>query len=608
MDNNFENNTGNQPQRPFTEKPEQPAQPFGFEPEKPLMQQPEESFDDPADQAFDPIEQTATYQDGAFDQVPKPPQYAQPPQYTQPPLYPQQGFGVQPPVPPVQNNYQNPVYFNGAYGQPPQGFVQPPVQPMQPPMPQTMPQPMTQPAPQPMPQQQFVSPLQAPGEDDAEFAANTNQTQPSVPASDQKDPYVAAPKKKTKANKGMLIVIIVLAVMLAASFIGIIYYVAANSNDNSSSSSSQSSDPDGIFPPDYNYKAPGNDQPATEAPKFDDSDYSDKTQEDYSGLKLEKKPADAKTNSNYGSEYAFKKTSPSVVGVKGFGDKDKKTKVSEGSGIIISEDGYVITNSHVVNNSRNSMVLSVYTSDGKEYNAGVVGFDSRTDIALLKLDDAKGLTPAQFGDSTQLAEGDDIVIVGNPGGMEFQNSMTKGIVSALERDASKKSIVKYIQTDAAINPGNSGGPAVNMYGQVVGIASAKIVNESYEGMGFCIPSATVKTIVDDLMKNGYVQNRVKIGISGEALTSEQAMQLGVSGGIYVDTVDPNGPCGDTEIAEGDIIYEADGEKIESFSDIYNVLEKHKEGDTITIKYYHPRSGSNDYEEKEIEVELQADKG
>ena len=127
-------------------------------------------------------------------------------------------------------------------------------------------------------------------------------------------------------------------------------------------------------------------------------------------------------------------------------------------------------------------------------------------------------------------------------------------------------------------------------------------------MGFCIPSATVKTIVDDLMKNGYVQNRVKIGISGEALTSEQAMQLGVSGGIYVDTVDPNGPCGDTEIAEGDIIYEADGEKIESFSDIYNVLEKHKEGDTITIKYYHPRSGSNDYEEKEIEVELQADKG
>ena len=149
MDNNFENNTGNQPQRPFTEKPEQPAQPFGFEPEKPLMQQPEESFDDPADQAFDPIEQTATYQDGAFDQVPKPPQYAQPPQY------PQQGFGVQPPVPPVQNNYQNPVYFNGAYGQPPQGFVQPPVQPMQPPMPQTMPQPMTQPAPQSMPQQQF---------------------------------------------------------------------------------------------------------------------------------------------------------------------------------------------------------------------------------------------------------------------------------------------------------------------------------------------------------------------------------------------------------------------------------------------------------------------
>ena len=405
----------------------------------------------------------------------------------------------------------------------------------------------------------------------------------------------------------MLIIIIVLAVMLASSFIGIIYYVASNSSDSNTKSSSQSSNNNGFKVPDY--QMPGDEQPATEAPVFKYSDYSDKTQEDYSGLSLEKKPADANTNKNYGSEYAFKTSSPSVVGIKGFSDKDKKSKVSEGSGIIISEDGYVVTNSHVIMNSKTAMKLSVYTSDGKEYNAGVVGFDSRTDVALLKLDDAKGLTPAKFGDSNQLTQGEDILIVGNPGGMEFQNSMTKGIVSALERDASKKSIVKYIQTDAAINPGNSGGPAVNMYGQVIGIATAKIVDESYEGMGFCIPSATVKTIVDDLMKNGYVANRVKIGISGMALTSVEASSIGIDGGILVQSIDPEGPCGDSELAEGDIIYEADGQTIKSFSDIYNVLEKHKEGDKITLKYYHPTSESGGkYEKKEVEIELQADKG
>lgn len=598
MDNNFENNTGNQPQRPFTERPEQapPTQPFDFEPEKPLMQQPEEQPKENDEQGFDPIEQTATYQDGAFNQVPRSPQYAQPPQYGPQMQYPQQGFGVQPPLNAMQNNYSNPGYYNNAYPLPPQGFVQP------------MQQPVPQPMAQPVPGQQFVSPLQSPGEDRAGFGAVPAQPNRDIPASDPQNDYAAPKKQKPKANKGMLIVIIVLALMLAASFIGIIYYAVSNSGSkNTSPVSDNGSNSDSFRFPDY--QNPGSEQPATEAPVFDQSDYSDKVQDDYKGLDLGKKPADANTNKSYGSEYAFKKASPSVVGVKGFSDKDKKTKISEGSGIIISEDGYVLTNAHVVSNSKTSMLLSVYTSDGKEYNAGVVGFDSRTDVALLKLDDAKGLTPAQFGDSNQLQQGEDILIVGNPGGMDFQNSMTKGIVSALERDASAKSIVKYIQTDAAINPGNSGGPAVNMYGQVVGIATSKIVDESYEGMGFCIPSATVKTIVDSLMKYGYVENRVKIGISGIAVTSQEAAQYDIPSGILVQTVDPEGPCGKTDIKAGDVIYEADGQDIKSFSDIYKVLENHKEGDKITIKYYSQSSGSrSSFEEKEAEIELQVDKG
>ena len=601
MDNNFENNTGNQPQRPFTEKPEQPQQSFEFNPEKPLMQQPENQAEENSEQSFDPIKQTAVYQDGAFNQAP-PQQYAQP---FQPSV---QGYGAQPPVNPAQNNYPPRGYYNNAYPQNPQGFAQPPVRPpVQPPVQQPVQQPVQPPAGQSAPQQQFVSPLQNPEPPQPDFSGNPYQRANNIPPAGMQQPFVAPQKEKPKSNKGLVAVIIILAVLLAASFTGIIIYAFNNSAMNSSGNSSgNGSNSNGFKLPEY--QIPGADQPATEAPTVEESDYSDKTQKDYKGLELNKIPDDAKTNNAYGSDYAFKKASPSVVGIKGFSDKDKKTKASEGSGIIISEDGYVITNAHVVLNSKTAMLISVYTSDGKEFNAGVVGFDSRTDIALLKLDDAKGLVPAQFGDSNQLAQGDDLVVVGNPGGMEFQNSMTKGIVSALERDASKKSIVKYIQTDAAINPGNSGGPAVNMYGQVIGIATLKIVDESYEGMGFCIPSATVKTIVDDLMKNGYVANRVKIGISGMAMTSAEAEQLGMSGGIIVQDVDPDGPCGKSGLASGDIIFEADGEKINSFSDIYNVLEKHEEGDKIKLKYYHLGSMSGSPEEKEIEIELQADKG
>ena len=176
----------------------------------------------------------------------------------------------------------------------------------------------------------------------------------------------------------------------------------------------------------------------------------------------------------------------------------------------------------MVGNSKTAYAIKVVTYDGKEYTAGVVGFDSRTDFAVLKLVDAKDLKAATFGDSDKITQGEDIIIIGNPGGIEYKNSMTKGIVSALNRDASNKNIVKYIQTDAAINPGNSGGPAVNNYGQVIGIASAKIADEKYESMGFCIPSAQVKKIVDSLIKNGYVEGRVKIGISGKAVTDEPA--------------------------------------------------------------------------------------
>ena len=203
----------------------------------------------------------------------------------------------------------------------------------------------------------------------------------------------------------------------------------------------------------------------------------------------------------------------------------------------------------------------------------------------------------------ELKLGEDIIIIGNPGGLSYQNSMTKGIVSAIDREASSKNMVKYIQTDAAINPGNSGGPAVNLYGQVIGIASAKIVDEQYEGMGFCIPSATAKDIIDSLMKNGYIEGRVRIGISGYAVGSEEIQMYNLPRGIVIQEILADGPCDGTDLQPDDVITEADGTAITSFSDIYKVLENHKEGDKIKLKYYRYSTDK----EGEVEITLQADK-
>ena len=383
-------------------------------------------------------------------------------------------------------------------------------------------------------------------------------------------PFSAPSAGKPKANKSLIVVIVVLGVLLAASLFGMMGYT--------------------IYQTDKNKKSDNN---------------ADNTDKNYSGMTLGDKPADAETNKSYGAEYAFNQASDSVVSVLCYSGsaENRANPDSQGSGIILSSDGYIITNAHVVGNSKTAYALKVVTSDDKEYTAGVVGFDSRTDIALLKLVDAKGLKAASFGNSDQIKLGEDIIIIGNPGGIEYKNSMTKGVVSAINRDASSKSLVKYIQTDAAINPGNSGGPAVNVYGQVIGVASAKIVDEKYEGMGFCIPSTQVKEIIDKLMKYGYVDGRVKIGISGAAITAAEAQYYDVPQGIQVQIIQSGGPCDNTDLTKGDIITALDDSKITSFSEIYQVLEKHSDGDKVKLKFYRPADGK-DYE---IEITLQADK-
>lgn len=418
--------------------------------------------------------------------------------------------------------------------------------------------------------------------------------------------FAQYPQKKTKG--GIIALIIVLCSLLTIGFIGMMVY--GFSADIKEDLNNDRSDSGNSFRlPNKDSTTPFETLPDTssQGKTHDESDYSDKVNKDYSGMKLESNPKDAKTNNSYTAAKASEKVSDSVVGILCYSDDvpdqaDTTTASSQGSGIIFSQDGYVITNAHVIGNSKTAYAIRVVTSDGKVYKAGVVGYDSRTDIAVLKMDDAKGLTPAIFGDSSQLEVGQDIIVVGNPGGLDYQNTTTKGVISALDRKLSTSSLTKYIQTDAAINPGNSGGPLVNYYGQVVGITTSKIVSETYEGMGFAIPSQTVKNIVDTLVKNGYVEGRVKIGISGIAVTSDQASNYNIPQGIYVQSIVSGGPCDGTSLEEGDIITEVDGETITSFADVYAILETHKPGDKIKVKYYSSSSGDG-----EVEITLQEDK-
>lgn len=384
-----------------------------------------------------------------------------------------------------------------------------------------------------------------------------------------------------KKNTGVKVFLIALCSLLGVFLIGFVAFIAVSLTSGAAEEYSNYYGnnilPTSVYSPT---------QAETQSGYHAESDYSDETDPDYKGLTLQQAPKD-KNNSKYTPEYAYNTASPSVVGVVCYADTvtDVSESTTQGSGIILTADGYVATNAHIVNNSKTSYAVQVVTSDGKTYDAGVVGVDSRTDIAVLKLDDAENLTPAVFSDSEQVAIGSDVIAIGNPGGLGYQNSITKGIVSAVNRTVKSNTEVKYIQTDAAINPGNSGGPLCNLYGQVIGMNSSKIVSERVEGMGFSIPSTTIKSITDALIQQGFVSGRVKLGVTGTAVTAAQRAQYGVPAGILVDSIEPGGPLDGSKLEPQDIITEIDGETVSSFTDVYTILQKHKVGDEVTLTVY-----------------------
>ena len=390
-------------------------------------------------------------------------------------------------------------------------------------------------------------------------------------------PMPNMPRKKM--TPGIIVIIVVLSLLCVGSICGMIAYVASNSNGNKNNTNNS-----------YTFTLPSGNNDSSSTQEHNESDYSNKTNSSYEGIDLKAKPSDAK-DSKYNTEYASNEVTDSIVGVLCYSDEitDDSQCTSQGSGIIITSDGYVVTNAHVVGNSKTLYLIQVVTSDGKQYKAGVVGYDTRTDLALLKMDDASGLKVANFGNSKDVSLGESVIAIGNPGGVKYNNSITQGIVSAVDRQSSITTNVKFIQTDAAINPGNSGGALVNMYGQVIGVSSAKIAATDYEGMGFAIPSATVKDVIDDIMKYGYVQGRVKIGVTGENVQSSGNTPAGIA--IY--SIDEDGPCANTDLKENDIITGADGKKVSNFAEFYDILESHKAGDTIELEYYRSSNGSTD---------------
>lgn len=306
---------------------------------------------------------------------------------------------------------------------------------------------------------------------------------------------------------------------------------------------------------------------------------------DAKDLNLESLPKDSK-NSKYTTQSAYNTVTDAVVSVVCYEDKitdNENDIIGEGTGTVISSDGYIVTNSHVISDS-NQYAINIVLNNADEYEAKVVGFDTRTDLAVLKIK-AKNLTYAKFGDSSLVEVGQDIVAIGNPGGQSFQNSLTKGIVSAVDRELDLSQNVTYIQLDAAINPGNSGGPLCNIYGQVIGINTAKIASQEYEGMGFAIPSATVCDIANDLIHYGYVKDRVRLGLMGTQVSEDMVYKYGVPYGILISEITEGGPLDNTDIMPYDILTEINGEKVESFQDVYGILSQYKAGDKVTLTLY-----------------------
>ena len=278
-----------------------------------------------------------------------------------------------------------------------------------------------------------------------------------------------------------------------------------------------------------------------------------------------------------------------------FGSSATNSLAGEGSGIIMGEDSskkytYIITCAHVISKvSTSGYEMTVQDCDGNTYDGIMVGYDSKTDVGVIKIEKT-GLTPAEFGDSSNLVIGQQVYAIGNPGGVEFFGSFTNGMISAIDRPINSESgyEMKCIQHTTPINSGNSGGALLNEYGQVIGINSSKIVSTGYEGMAFAIPITDAKPIIDDLIANGYVTNRPKLGISYVTASQYREYSMIVAlkelpaGSLIIAKINDDSSLVDTKAKVGDMIIAVDGEDLTSADVLLDKIENGKVGDTLKL--------------------------
>ena len=301
------------------------------------------------------------------------------------------------------------------------------------------------------------------------------------------------------------------------------------------------------------------------------------------------------TNYSDTAIYAAQKALPSMVSISVEYDVNymgmKKAVAGSGSGVILSEDGYILTNNHVISSADSSSFYQVSDAksikvkiygDDTEYSAEIIGTDSQTDLAVLKIDKT-GLTAAEFGDSSSVQIGEFVLAIGNPYNLEY--SVTAGIISALNREMTvENTTYNVIQADCAINSGNSGGALVNSKGEVIGITTLKLAGDGIEGVSFAIPINEIVPIYKELIEKGKI-SRPFVGISGIDLDEATAIRNGLTKGIYVDSVVSGSGAEDTGIMAGDVIVSFDGKDVSTMDELNAIKNTKNIGDKIEIKLY-----------------------
>ena len=438
------------------------------------------------------------------------------------------------------------------------------------------------------------------------FSTDPNQNN----VNGQFDPNGQKPPKKKKTSTGLIIGVIAAAIVFgsASGFGG--SYLANRMADNGTSvsdgtGSSDHTDPDNSNKPNTpgNSGSEENGEPKESASTTEYVKPEIEVTEDLSTLA---NMANINTSKTYTYEELYEAVNESVVVVNNYISNNgyyadasiDYVKQGTGSGIIFTTDGYIITNYHVVEGAAKvTVTVSDRYSDEEEVEATVVGSDSSTDLAVLKIGRDQPFTAAALGDSSSLKIGQEVAAIGNPAGLN--KSMSKGIVSGLNRYANEKGYeLSSIQTDAAINPGNSGGGLFDMYGNVVGIVNSKLVanDSSIENLGFAITINEAKPVISDLINFGYVTGRPALGITTYPITNNYTAQLyGLpSTGLLVTSINENAPVAKSGLQIGDLIVSVNGNDVESVTDVQEATKGMSAGDKVTVTVIRSSSESTGY--------------